>query len=315
MGIVNKVILMGNLTREPMTKSTPSGVTICDMGLATNRRFRTAQGEEREETCFVDIEAFGRTAEICAQFLHKGSSAFFEGRLRLDQWVDKTTGQNRSRLKVVAETMQLVGAKEHAGQFPPPADEGNDYYNQTQPPPGAYQQQPPGAYQQQQPGAYQQQPPGAYQQQQPGTYQQQPPGAYQQQPPGAYQRQPPGAYQQQQPGAYQQQQPGAYQQQSNNPRHAPGGYRQPGAGQPPQRSFQPQPAPPAPPAYQRPPAPAPEPMPAAPEAASPAPTAEGGAVNDNTYEPIPPPSAASPKNTPDNQPPPGKAKPAGDVPF
>ena len=265
MGIVNKVILMGNLTREPMTKSTRSGVTICDMGLATNRRFRTAQGEEREEACFVDIEAFGRTAEICAQFLHKGSPVFFEGRLRLDQWVDKTTGQNRSRLKVVAETMQLVGAKEHSGQFSPSAEEGNDCYSQPQPPPNAYQQQPPGAYRQQPPGAYQQPPPGASQQQ------------------------------------------------SNNQRHAPGGYRQPGAGQPPQRPFQPQP-PPAPAAYQRPPAPVPEPMPAAPEAASTAPAAEG-ATNDNTYEPIQPPGAAAPKSTPDNQPPPDKARPAGDVPF
>ncbi len=156
MGHVNKVMLMGNLTREPMTKSTPSGVIICEMGLAINRRFRTALGEEREEVCFVDIEAFGRTAEICGQYLRKGSPVFFEGRLRLDQWVDKASGQNRSRLKVVVESMQLIGGRENSGQFAQPTDESNGAYSQPQQPLAAYQQ-PPGAYQQP-PGAYQQQP-------------------------------------------------------------------------------------------------------------------------------------------------------------
>ncbi|MGI6356658.1 MAG: single-stranded DNA-binding protein [Lentisphaerae bacterium] len=241
MANLNKVMLMGNLTREPMTKSTTSGVIICEMGLAINRRFRTAQGEEREEVCFVDIEAFGRTAEICAQYLRKGSPVFFEGRLRLDQWVDKASGQNRSRLKVVVESMQLLGSREYSGQFAQGADDSNGAYGQPQPPPGAYQQQ------------------------------------------------------------------------SNNQRYAQNGYRQPWPTQPPQRSFQ-MPPPPAPPAFQMPPAPAQEPRATPPETASKTAVAEGDAVNDNTYEPIPPPGAPSTQREPDT-PQPDQTKQVDDVPF
>jgi single-strand DNA-binding protein len=109
---LNKVMLIGNLTREPLAKATPSGYQICELGLAVNRRFRTQQNEEREETCFVDMEAFGKTAELCSRFLHKGSLIYAEGRLRMDQWQDKATGQNRSRLKVSVDTIQFLDRKD-----------------------------------------------------------------------------------------------------------------------------------------------------------------------------------------------------------
>jgi single-strand DNA-binding protein len=109
MASLNKIYLMGNLTRDPELRHTPSGTAVCKMGLAVNRRFTTAQGEQRDETCYVDIEAWGRTAEQCNQYLKKGSSAFIEGRLRMDQWEDKATGQKRSRLLVHAENVQFIG--------------------------------------------------------------------------------------------------------------------------------------------------------------------------------------------------------------
>jgi single-strand DNA-binding protein len=131
MASLNKIYLMGNLTRDPELRHTPSGTAVCKIGLAVNRRFTTAQGEQRDETCYVDIEAWGRTAEQCNQYLRKGSSAFIEGRLRMDQWEDKATGQKRSRLLVHAENVQFIGGGARAGgageerQFSsPPADVG-----------------------------------------------------------------------------------------------------------------------------------------------------------------------------------------------
>ncbi|MCX8109225.1 MAG: single-stranded DNA-binding protein [Verrucomicrobiae bacterium] len=106
----NKVILVGNLTRDPELRYTPKGLAIAKVGLAVNRVRRTETGEQREETTFVDIDVFGRTAEIVGQYLRKGSPALFEGWLRLDTWEDKS-GQKRSKLTVVAETVQLLGAR------------------------------------------------------------------------------------------------------------------------------------------------------------------------------------------------------------
>jgi len=110
MASYNRVILMGNLTRDPETRYTTGGLAICNFGVASNRRFTTAQGEEREETCFVDIEIFGKQAESCGNYLRKGAPILLEGHLRLDQWEDKTSGQKRSRLKVQAERIQFLGA-------------------------------------------------------------------------------------------------------------------------------------------------------------------------------------------------------------
>jgi single-strand DNA-binding protein len=107
-GSVNKVFLMGNLTRDIELKHTPSDQSVASFGIAVNRRFRTKEGEDREETTFVDCEAWGRTAEVMGQYLAKGRPVFLEGRLKLDQWEDKQSGQNRSKLKVVVDTFQFV---------------------------------------------------------------------------------------------------------------------------------------------------------------------------------------------------------------
>ncbi|MGB0413183.1 MAG: single-stranded DNA-binding protein [Coraliomargarita sp.] len=108
MASFNKVILMGNLTRDPETRVTPSGLTICKMGLAVSRRYSTKDGDSREETTFVDVDAFGRQAEVITKYLRKGSPIFMEGRLRFDQW-ETNDGQKRSKLGVVLENFQFVG--------------------------------------------------------------------------------------------------------------------------------------------------------------------------------------------------------------
>ena len=105
----NKVFLMGNLTRDPETRVTPDGLTICKMGLAVNRVFTTKDGERREETTFVDVDAFGRQAEVISKYLSKGRPIFMEGRLRYDQWEDRNTGDKRSKLAVVLESFQFLG--------------------------------------------------------------------------------------------------------------------------------------------------------------------------------------------------------------
>lgn len=125
----NKVFLMGNLTRDPETRVTPSGMTIAKLGLAVNRRYRTKDGEQREETTFVDIDAFGNQAETIQKYCSKGSGIFVEGRLRLDQWQDKNSGENRSKLGVVLEGFQFVGGRggEEGGS-------GGGGYEQSSPP-------------------------------------------------------------------------------------------------------------------------------------------------------------------------------------
>lgn len=108
MSNLNKVLLMGHLTRPPQTKATPGGMQICEFGLAMNRRFKTQQGEDREEVCYVDIEVFGKLADLCARALRKGSPVYLEGRLRFNQWNDRTTGQSRHKLTVTAENVIFV---------------------------------------------------------------------------------------------------------------------------------------------------------------------------------------------------------------
>jgi len=106
----NKVILLGNLTRDPELRYTPKGMAIAKIGLAINRNWTSESGEKKEEVTFVDVDIFGRTAENVAQYMKKGRPIMIEGRLRLDQWDDKQTGQKRSRLGVVAETVQFLGS-------------------------------------------------------------------------------------------------------------------------------------------------------------------------------------------------------------
>jgi single-strand DNA-binding protein len=121
----NKVLLIGNLTRDPEVRSTTSGMKIAKFGLAVNRRYRTRDDEQREETTFVDIDAFGSQAEIIERYCQKGSPLFVEGRLRLDQW-ESNTGEKRSKLSVVLENFQFLGggqgqAEESAGGDSAPA--------------------------------------------------------------------------------------------------------------------------------------------------------------------------------------------------
>jgi single-strand DNA-binding protein len=111
MASLNKVHLIGNLTRDPEVKFTPKGVAVAEIGLAINRTHMTDRGEKREETTFINLTAWGRTAELARQYLAKGRQVFVEGRLQLDMWEDKQTGQKRSKLRVVAEAIQFLGAR------------------------------------------------------------------------------------------------------------------------------------------------------------------------------------------------------------
>ncbi|MEO0479477.1 MAG: single-stranded DNA-binding protein [Planctomycetota bacterium] len=109
----NKVILLGNLTRDPELRYTQSGMPIAKLGMAVNRKY-SVQGEQKEDTCFVDLTAFGKQAEVINQYLTKGRSLFVEGRLQFSQW-EGQNGDKRSKLEVVIENFQFVGGREGAG--------------------------------------------------------------------------------------------------------------------------------------------------------------------------------------------------------
>jgi single-strand DNA-binding protein len=115
MASFNKVILVGNLTRDPELRYTPKGTAIAKIGVAVNRVWTNEAGEKKEEVTFVDVDIFGRTAENVGQYMRKGRPILIEGRLRLDQWDDKQTGQKKSRLGVVAETVQFLGSPGGSG--------------------------------------------------------------------------------------------------------------------------------------------------------------------------------------------------------
>lgn len=115
MASFNKVILIGNLTRDPEVRYTPKGSAVCDLGLAVNRTYSLDSGEKREEVTFVDVVLWARLAEIAGEYLKKGRPVFIEGRLQLDTWDDKQSGQKRSKLRVIGETMQLLGGRPGAG--------------------------------------------------------------------------------------------------------------------------------------------------------------------------------------------------------
>ena len=111
----NKVILMGNLTRDPEVRYTSGGTAIAKLGLAVNRRWKNKEGQMQEETAFVDVDAFGKQAETIGQYLKKGRPVMVEGRLKLDQWDDKQTGQKRSKLGVVLENFQFLDSRGEGG--------------------------------------------------------------------------------------------------------------------------------------------------------------------------------------------------------
>src|SRR5689334_10597257 len=108
MASFNKVILAGNLTRDPELRYTPKGTAIARIGLAVNRTWKTETGETKEEVTFVDVDAFGRQAEVISQYMKKGRPLLVEGRLRLDQWEDKNTHQKQSKLKIVLEGFSFL---------------------------------------------------------------------------------------------------------------------------------------------------------------------------------------------------------------
>ena len=111
----NKVMLLGNITRDLEVRYTPKGTAVCDLGMAVNRIRTGDNGERIEEVTYVDVTLWGRQAELAGQYLSKGRSVFIEGRLQLDQWDDKQTGQKRSRLRVVGENMQFIGGQGGSG--------------------------------------------------------------------------------------------------------------------------------------------------------------------------------------------------------
>ena len=113
----NKVFLMGNLTRDPEVRYTPKGTAIATIGLAVNRVWTTESGEKKEEVTFVDVDVWGRQAETIGQYMSKGRPIFIEGRLRLDSWDDKETGQKRNKMKVVCESFQFIGAPKGNAEF------------------------------------------------------------------------------------------------------------------------------------------------------------------------------------------------------
>ncbi|MDB4783544.1 single-stranded DNA-binding protein [Verrucomicrobiales bacterium] len=140
MASVNKVILIGNLTRDPEVRYTPKGTAVTDFSMAMNRSFSSDGGERREETTFVDVTLWGKQAEVVGEYLKKGNPLYIEGRLQMDSWDDKNTGQKRTKLKVVGDRFQFMGGGNNDGgsssqqrsensqsnQSAPESSEGND---------------------------------------------------------------------------------------------------------------------------------------------------------------------------------------------
>jgi single-strand DNA-binding protein len=156
----NRVLLMGNLTRDPQLKYLPSQMAVVEFGMAINRKFRTANGEDREEVCFVDCSSFGKQAEVINQYFTKGKPIFIEGRLKYDQWEDKNGGGKRSRLVVVVDRFEFIGGRDQqggGGGAPQGGyEQGGGEEYQQRPPQQRAPQRPP---QQQRPAPPQQQPP------------------------------------------------------------------------------------------------------------------------------------------------------------
>lgn len=152
MASFNKVILIGNLTRDPQVRYTPGGMAVSDVGLAVNRTwFDKQSNQKKEDVTFVDVTLWGRTAEIAGEYLAKGKQVLIEGRLQLDTWDDKETGQKRSKLKVIGENMTMLGSRQDGGggrgfgaSAASTGDSGGNFYNQEPPEQsGGYEQSAP----------------------------------------------------------------------------------------------------------------------------------------------------------------------------
>jgi single-strand DNA-binding protein len=139
MASFNKVMLMGNLTRDPQLKFLPNQTAVAEFGIACNRKFKGADGAEREEVSFFDITAFGKTGEVINQYFTKGKPIFIEGRLKYDSWEDKNGGGKRSRVTVVVENFVFVGGRDGGaaggggGGYDPGAQTGGGEYDQRPP--------------------------------------------------------------------------------------------------------------------------------------------------------------------------------------
>jgi single-strand DNA-binding protein len=123
MASLNKVFLIGNLTRDPELRVTPKGTPIAQFGIAVNRKFKKEDGSDGEEVTYVDIEAWGKHGELVAKYLTKGSPAMIEGRLKFEQWEDKTSGKKMSKLKVVLDNVQFLSTRGGAGGEGQPTEE------------------------------------------------------------------------------------------------------------------------------------------------------------------------------------------------
>ena len=133
MASFNKVILMGNLTRDPELRYTPSGTAIAAFGIATNRRWKDQDGNQKDEVTYIDITAFGKQAEVIGQYFQRGKGINIEGRLKFDQWDDKNTGQKRNKLSVVLDRFEFIGDGQSDGassaprqSAPPPPSQPAD---------------------------------------------------------------------------------------------------------------------------------------------------------------------------------------------
>ena len=140
MASFNKVILVGNVTRDIQLKYLASGSAVCDIGLAVNRTwFDKATNSKKEAVDFIDVTFFGRLAEVLGEYASKGKPLLIEGRLQLDQWEDKQTQKKMQKLKVVGESVQFLGGKDDSNMQqrsePPPASEFNDAPQDSEDPP------------------------------------------------------------------------------------------------------------------------------------------------------------------------------------
>jgi single-strand DNA-binding protein len=115
MAQLNKVFLMGNLTRDPELRYTPSGSAVTDLGLAVNRSWMSKDGERKEDTLFIDVTVWDRQAETCCQYLKKGRPIHVEGSLKMESWDDRTTGEKRSKIKVLADRVQFLDRRDESG--------------------------------------------------------------------------------------------------------------------------------------------------------------------------------------------------------
>lgn len=134
MANLNKVQLIGNLTRDPEVKYTPKGMAVTELGMAINRYYTPDGGERREETTFVDVTLWGKQAELAGQYLKKGRPVYIEGRLQLDSWEDKQSGQKRSKLRVVGEAMQFLDGGQKRGGGGEGGDEGGGGHEERRSP-------------------------------------------------------------------------------------------------------------------------------------------------------------------------------------